>query len=160
MGTLDEPVGQGPGGEGRGRNVGDDLGDRSCGRALLGGIDFNDLLEVCDVDLGEVDAEIGLGEDDVHALAGHRGEQFFEFRLAGISVLEHRAVVRAEGEVTLIMPFSQVVKELDFLKIIGTAIELEWKRGLADLTDHLAVRIRVLMAEVLLGLILDVSQAY
>src|SRR5471030_758007 len=46
-------------------------------------------------------------------------------------------------------------KKLDLLTVVATVIEFERKRALADLADHFRIFIRVLLAEVLLGLLLD-----
>ncbi len=128
-------------------------------RSLWCSVHFNDLLEVCDMHLGEVDAEVTLGEHDVHALAVHRGKEGLELVLRGVGESEHRAVVRAEGEIVLVVALLEFSQEFDFLKVVVPAFKCEGERGLADLAYHRAVWIRVLVAEVLLALVFNVSQS-
>jgi hypothetical protein len=76
---------------------------RGCGwggwRSLWGSVYFDDFLEVCDVHLREVDVEVALGEDDIHAVTVHRGEERLELLLRGVGESEHGAMVRTESEV-------------------------------------------------------------
>jgi hypothetical protein len=124
-----------------------------CGWQRLGfGVHLDDFCQVGDVGLREIDGEVCLGEDYFEVLSLHRRKEFLQLRPGSIGVLEHGAVIGAQGEVVLSVTPLQLLKEFDFFKVVSAVVELEREHGFADLTDRLTVSC-VLFTEVLCGLL-------